>query len=109
MDDMPLPLGANAREIVAIRGVSNGSRLAVYQTLSININSIIWSALLGVARVFRVWACIRFYFMGSQRVSASYVYFSSLMLSLETCSCSSVIFLSSRPRTGLATTFITGY
>ena len=32
-----------------------------------------------------------------------------LLLSLELCGCSSDIFLSSRPRTGLATTYITGY
>ena len=31
------------------------------------------------------------------------------MVSLELCRCSSDIFLSSRPRTGLATTYITGY
>ena len=31
------------------------------------------------------------------------------MLSLELCRCSSDIFLFSRPRTGLATTYITGY
>ena len=31
------------------------------------------------------------------------------MLSLELCRCSSDLFLSSRPRTGLATTYITGY
>ena len=32
-----------------------------------------------------------------------------LLSSLELCRCSSDIFLSSRPRTGLATTYITGY
>ena len=32
-----------------------------------------------------------------------------LLLSLELGRCSSDIFLSSRPRTGLATTYITGY
>ena len=31
------------------------------------------------------------------------------VLSLELCRCSSDLFLSSRPRTGLATTYITGY
>ena len=31
------------------------------------------------------------------------------LLSLELCRCSSDLFLSSRPRTGLATTYITGY
>ena len=32
-----------------------------------------------------------------------------ILLSLELCRCSSGRFLSSRPRTGLATTYITGY
>ena len=32
-----------------------------------------------------------------------------ILLSLELCRCSSDLFLSSRPRTGLATTYITGY
>ena len=34
---------------------------------------------------------------------------SIFILSLELCRCSSGIFLSSKPRTGLATTYITGY
>ena len=37
------------------------------------------------------------------------LFFVLFMLSLELCRCPSDIFLSSRPRTGLATTYITGY
>ena len=38
-----------------------------------------------------------------------FVMFLFFLLSLELCKCSSHLFLSSRPRTGLATTYITGY
>ena len=37
------------------------------------------------------------------------VFFVVFLLSLELCRCSSYLFLSSRPQTGLATTYITGY
>ena len=41
--------------------------------------------------------------------SLSFLFVFLLLLSLELGRCSSDIFLSSRPRTGLATTYITGY
>ena len=84
-------------------------------------------ALLRITRV-RVCAMHPFYSMGSQLVSASYLLFLAFvfcccffaiflsflpyfvfMLSLELGRCSSDIFLSSRPRTGLATACITRY
>ena len=67
--------------------VKDGSRLALYQTLYIECPSIFFSFFFIVSFLFR------------------YVF----LLSLELCICSSDIFLSSRPRTGLATTYISGY
>ena len=40
---------------------------------------------------------------------ACFVLFSSSLSLVEVCRCSSDLFLSSRSRTGLATTYITGY
>ena len=48
-----------------------------------------------------------FLFLSLCRFFCVFVFF--LLLSLELGRCSSDIFLSSRPRTGLATTCITGY
>ena len=58
-------------EVVAIRGVSDGSLLAIYQ----NLSYLARSALLRVARVLRVCAMHPLYFMGTLRVSASYLSF----------------------------------
>ena len=68
--------------------VSDGSRLTLYQTLSIECPSSIffWHA---------------YFFL---------VFFlCSSLLSLELCRCSSDLVLSSRQRTGLATTYNTGH
>ena len=126
-----LPLGA-MRDSCDLGGVSDGLRLAIYLTLYNECP-------LGVARVLCVSAIhlylFIFYFIGSLRVSASYLsflafvfscfcYFSSLflssstcflcflfafMLSLELCRYSTDLSLPSRPRTGLATEYITGF
>ena len=72
------------------RRVSDGSRLALYQTLSIECPSSIF-----------FW---HVYFVFVPFFSSVFI-----LLSLEPCRCSSDLFLSSRPRTGLATTSITGY
>ena len=75
--------------------VSDGSRLALYQTLPIEYPFSIFS---DMCFVLFIYFC-RFCFV-SNFIS---------MLSLELCRCSSDLFLSSRPRAGLATTYITGY
>ena len=49
------------------------------------------------------------YFVILVPFSLSFLFVFFLLLSLELGRCSSDLFLSSRPRTGLATTFITGY
>ena len=75
--------------------VSDGSRLALYQTLSIECPSIFFLA------------CV---FCYCSFLFVIFVLFRCVfLLSLELCRCSSDLFLSSRPRTGLATTYITGY
>ena len=76
--------------------VSDGSRLALCHTLSIECPSSIffWH----VYFVILVPFSLSFFFVC--------VFF---LLSLELGRCSSDFFLSSRPRTGLATTYITGY
>ena len=75
--------------------VSDGSRLALCQTLSIECPSFIffWHVYFAIVVPFSL--------------SFSFVFF--LLLSLELGRCSTDLFLSSRPRTGLATTFSTGY
>ena len=76
--------------------VSDGSRLALCQTLSIECPSSIF-----------FW---HVYFAILVSFSLSFLFVSVfLLLSLELGRCSSDLFLSSRPRTGLATTYITGY
>ena len=73
--------------------VSDGLWLALHQTLSIECpSSIFFGHVLFVIVPF----FLTFFFF-------------FFMLSLELCRCSSDIFLSSRPRTGLAATYITGY
>ena len=42
-------------------------------------------------------------------LASVFCFCSVFMISLELCRCSSDLFMSSRPRTGLATTYITGY
>ena len=80
--------------------VSDGLRLALYQTLY-RVPFYLFLA--------RVFCYCSFLFVVS--VLFRYVLFLILicLLSLELCRCSSDLFLSSRPRTGLATTYITGY
>ena len=72
--------------------LSDGSRLALYQTLSIECPSPIFFLACVLCAVVPLFlsslSCIIYIFM----------------LSLELCRCSCDIFLSSRPRTGLATT-----
>ena len=76
--------------------VSDGSRLALCQTLSIECLSSIFS-----------W---HVYFVIPVPFSLSFLCVCVfLLLSLELGRCSSDLFLSSRLRTGLATTYITGY
>ena len=75
--------------------VSDGSRPALCQTLSIECRSFIF---LGPV-----------YFVIPVPISLSFVCLCFSLLSLELGRCSSDLFLSSRPRTGLATTCITGY
>ena len=74
--------------------VSDGSRQALHQTLSIEFPSSIffWRVLCVIVPLF-----------------LSFLFCFVSMLSLEHCRCSSNIFLSSRPHTGLETTCITGY
>ena len=76
--------------------VSDGSRLALFQALSIECPSSIF-----------FW---HVYFVILVPFSLSFLFVCvSLLLSLELCRCSLDLFLSSRPRAGLATTYITGY
>ena len=93
--------------------VSDGSRLALYQTLSIKCPSSIFFRqhvlcvtvpfFLSFFVLFLFLFCFCFCFV------VVFVLFLFFMLSLELCRCSSDLFLSSRLRTGLATTYITGY
>ena len=53
--------------------------------------------------------CVFCYFVIPVPISLSFVCLCFSLLSLELGRCSSDLFLSSRPRTGLATTCITGY
>ena len=78
--------------------VSDGSRLALCQTISIECPSFIF--------FWHVYFVIPVSFSLSFFVCL-FVFF--ILLSLELGRCSSDLFLSSRPRTGLATTCITGY
>ena len=76
--------------------VSDGSRLALSQTLSIECPSSIffWHVYFdNLVPFFSLSFCLSVFI---------------LLLSLELGRCSSDFFLSSRPRTGLATTYITG-
>ena len=75
--------------------VSDGSRLPLHQTLSMECPSSIffWHAYFVIDPFFCRFCFVSLYFF---------------LLSLEFCKCSSDLFLSSRPRTGLATTYITG-
>ena len=76
--------------------VSDGSRLVLCQTLSIECPSSIF-----------FW---HVYFVILVPFSLSLLFVCVfLLISLELGRCSSDLFLSSRPRTGLATTYITGY
>ena len=76
--------------------VSDGSRLALCQTLSIECPSSIF-----------FW---HVYFVILVPFSLSFLFVCVfLLLSLELVRCPSDLFLSSRPRTGLVTTYITGY
>ena len=70
--------------------VSSGSRLALWQTLSVECPSstLFWPVLCVILFLSFCRFCIVF------------------MLSLELCRCPSDLFLSSRPRTGLATTYL---
>ena len=75
--------------------VSDGSRLILYQTLSIEYPFSIF-----------YWHALR---VNCPLILVVFLFCFVLMLSLELCRCSSDVFLSSRPRTGLATTYIAGY
>ena len=75
--------------------VSDGSRLALCQTLSVECPSSIF-----------FW---HVYFVILVPFSLSFLFVFFLLLSLELGRCSSDLFLSSRPRNGLAITYITGY
>ena len=78
--------------------VSYGSRLGLCQTLSIECLSSLF-----------FW---HVYFVILVPFSLSFLFLFVCvfrLLSLELCRYSSDLFLSSRPRTGLATTYITGY
>ena len=77
--------------------VSDGSRLALYPTLSIEF-------LLSFSGM-----CILLLFFSFCRFCFVSLFIYLFLLSLELCRCSSDLFLSSRPRTGLATTYVTGY
>ena len=83
------------REIVAIGEIWDDSWLVVYQTLSIECLSYIffWHVLCVLVPFF--WSFFLLFFV--------FVF----MLSLQLCRSSSDIFVSSRPRTGLATAYIT--
>ena len=72
--------------------VSDGSRLALYQ---LSLSSAFLLSFSGMCFVLLFLSFCRFCFV--------------VLLSLEICSSSSDVFLSRRPRTGLATTYITGY
>ena len=74
--------------------VPDGSRLALYQTLSIEYPSSIflWHVLNAVVHFFVV-----------------FVLFLFSCFRVELCRCSYDIFLSNKPRTGMVTTYITGY
>ena len=76
--------------------VSDGSRLALCQTLSIECPSSIFSGM----------CILLFLFLSLCRFLCVCVF---ILLSLKLGRCSFDLFLSSRPRTGLATTYITGY
>ena len=78
--------------------VSGGSRLALYQTLSIECPS-------------SIFFCHVCFFIVPFLSFLSFLFLCVFLLlfSLELGRCSSDLFLSSRPRTGLATTYITGY
>ena len=80
--------------------VSDGSRPALCQTLSIECRSFI---------VYLSLTCVFCYFVIHVPFSLSFVCLCFSLLSLELGRCSSDLFLSSRPRTGLATTCIIGY
>ena len=82
--------------------VSDGSRLALYQTLPLECPSSIFF-LYVLCVIVPFFLSFLFYFF-----VLFFVLF-LIMLSLELCRCPSDIFLSSRPRTGLATTYITGF
>ena len=76
--------------------VSDGSRLVLCQTLSIEcpLSIFFWHVYFAILVTF----------------SLSFLFVCVfLLLSLELGRCSSDLFLSSRPRTGLATTYSTGY
>ena len=79
--------------------VSDGSRLALCQSLSIERPSSIffWHVYFVIIVPFSLLLSFLFLFVCVL-----------LLLSLELCRCSSDLFLSSRPRTGLATRYITG-
>ena len=84
--------------------VLDDSRLALYQTLSIECPSYIffWHTLCVIVPfVLSFLFCLFFVFV--------FVFVFVFMLSLELCRCSSDLLLSNTPRTGLATTYITGY
>ena len=71
--------------------VSNGSRLALHQNLSIGCPSSIffWHVLCVIVPLFL----------------SFFILFFHVLVGAELCRCSSDLFLSSRPRTGLATTY----
>ena len=81
--------------------VSDSSRLALCQTLSVECPSSIFS--------WHVYFVILVPFPLSFLFVCLYQVYIFILLSLELGRCSFDIFLSSRPRTGLATTYITGY
>ena len=105
-------------ELVVIRGVADGSWLAIYQNPSSGFPSLICAR-----------ACVRHasvVFMGALRVSASYLsflllvflfFFPFFLSFLSCCFCAFAgawqvflcYFLPSRTSTGLATAYITGY
>ena len=87
--------------------VSDGSRLALCQTLSIECPSSIffWHVYFVILVPFSLSFLKKN--QNAPRPSEHVCVF--LLLSLEFGRCSSDLFLSSRPRTGLATTYITGY
>ena len=76
--------------------VSNGSRLALYQPLSIECPS-------------SVFFCHVYFVFVPSFLSFLFCFLLCFSLSLELCRYSLDIFLSSRPRIGLAARYITGY